>query len=171
MYSAEVAKQLARLEKDLLEMKSSQPIGSNSVRSYEILSNFVWDYDYTISAEDFNGFSYSHSFRVRYIADNQQAPFASIRFMAQVNNIKYNPLTPQSNFVIPGVTSGTDNAYIRIGEDIFTNPDLTEYALDNVIDWRVELLPGSLGTNFKLKFIINATDTGRIEIRPFSVTG
>lgn len=160
----DLAKELSRLEKDLIQMKTSQPVGSNSVRAYETLTNFVWDYDYTMSSSNYNGLSYTHGFGVKFVARSQSAPFASIRLIAQVNGDRYNPLSAQNNN--GGVTTGVDNSYITIYEDITTTGNLSDYALDNTVRWVVGTNCKSAGTNFKIKVIVTATDLGRIEIRP-----
>lgn len=154
---------VARLEKDLVAMKTTQPIGSSSVRSYESLTNYVWDYDYTMAANNYNGISYSHGFSIKFTARNQSAPFANVRVLAQVNGVRYNSLSATNTN--GGVTTGVDNAYIQIYEDIFNTGSLKDYAQDNVIRWRINTSCKSIGTNFKIKVIVTATDMGRIELR------
>lgn len=153
---------VARLEKDLIAMKTTQPTGSSSVRAYESLTNYVWDYDYTMAARDNIGFAYSHGFRVIFTSNNQSAPFATIRVIAQVNGVKYNPLSATN--LNGGVTTGVDNSYIVISEDIFTSGNLKDSAQDNTVKWVFNTWSKLAGTNFKIKVIVTATDTGRIEL-------
>jgi len=158
--------EVARLEKDLIAMKSPQPIGSNSVTAYETLTNFVWDYDHTMASNNYNGISYTHGVYVKFTARNQSAPFAHIRVLAQINGVRYNPLTSTNSN--GGPTTNPSTSFIEIYEDIFNTGSLKDYAQDNVVRWRINTSSKLIGTNIKIKVIVTATDMGILELKPFN---
>lgn len=162
----EMVKLVDRMEKDLLAMKSSQPIGSNSVRVYETLTNFIWDYDYTMTSANYDGIRYGHGMQIKFISRNQSAPFGSLRIQAKINGVTYDPVTAHNNF--GGVTNGPDLSYITINEDIQNTGNLYDYALDNTLRWRINTSAASAGTNIQIKLIVTATDMGRIQVRLFN---
>lgn len=147
-------------------MKSPQPIGQSSVTAYETLTNFVWDYNYTMTSSNYNGINYIHGMQVKFTARNQSAPFASIRIMAEVNGVRYNPLT--STNPNGGPTTNPSTSYIEIYEDIFNTGSLKDYAQDNVVRWRINTSSKQVGTNIKIKVIVTATDMGILEFRNFN---
>lgn len=150
--------EIAKIERDLMQMKTSQPIGSNSVRVYETLTNFVWDYDYTMTSADYNGIGYGRGMRVIFTAREQSAPFATIRIMAEVNGQKYNMLWAPN-----GPSTGPANAYIQVYEDITSTGSLLDYTKDNTVRWRILPNCTTLGTTIRIKFIVTATDQGRLD--------
>lgn len=158
-----LAEKVDYLEKQLVGMKLAQPVGQDSVRAYETLTNFVWDYDYTYTSANYNGITYTHGFKVIFTSRNQSAPFASVRFMAEVNGVRYNPLSAQ-NFN-GGPTTGTDNSFIEVNDDTTFSGSLTEYALDNTVRWNFSTTAKTVGTNIKIKIIVTATDQGKIELK------
>lgn len=162
-----IAQSVSRLEKDLVQMKTSQPVGSGSVRAYETLTNNIWDSNYTFTAANYNGLAYTGGIYVKFISRTQSAPFATIRVIAEINGQKYNPLSAQ-NFAVTGPTAGIDNAYVTIYEDIFNSGSLSDYALDNTVKWQINTSARSIGTVIRLKVIVTATDMGRIIITPFN---
>lgn len=156
-------KVVSRLEKDLIAMKTAQPTGTSSVRAYETLTNFVWDYDYTFTAANYNGFAYGHGFGITFTSRSQSAPFASVRLIAQVNGVRYNSLSSTNRF--GGITNAPDNASIQVSDDIYSTGNLKDYTQDNTVKWVVNTACNTAGTNIKIKVIVTATDMGKIDIK------
>lgn len=142
------------IEKELIGIKTNQPIGSDSVRSYETLSNNQWDFTWTPSSEDYNGVFYGRNFRVVFKSNNQSAPFANLRVIAEVNGSKYDPLSYRI---------GGSSMEMRIADDVFNSGDITNYAADNVFSWFIFLQASSTSDTLTMKFIVTATDTGKVE--------
>lgn len=155
---------IVRLEKDLVDMKSPQPVGSSSIQVYETLTNFIWDFDYTMTSSDADIISgYRKVIGVTFTSRTQSAPFASLRFTAQVNGVRYNPLS--SHNLYAGITTNPSGTYITLEEDRYSAGDLNEYAKDNTVRWIVRISSRLVNTNIKIKLIATATDVGIITTR------
>ena len=148
-----LVKRIKRLEQDVIDFKTKQPVGTDSVRAYTTQTNNIWDVEGTV-VESYPGAG-SGQVRafVRFQADNQNIPFGSMRLIATVNGNNYQYANSSNNF------NSTTVPYIMTGTDPFWTAE--EGADPSILRFLV-VGTGPVGTQFKYKFFVDATDTGRI---------
>lgn len=154
MNDTDLLKRIKRLENDVLGYKTFQPIGSDSVRTFTTMTNNEWDVD-VVLVESFAGASFGQiDKRIRFKADNQKAPFVRLRAFAEFDGIRYDYSTNSRdtlNTTIDTVLIQDD--WYAINRQETVDPGLLRLQC---------LASGSPGKRVKLKFAIDATDTGRM---------
>lgn len=149
----DLGKRIKRLEADIISYKTSQPVGSDSVRAYTTQSNNIWDLTETV-VESYpgSGSGQARAF-VRFKAAHQTAPFGRLRWQAQINGVNYNYSTT-SNFF------NTTTPYIFSSMDMFyaSAEELNDSTLLRW-NWVASAAPGA---TIRVKFFVEATDTGRL---------
>lgn len=144
---------IKRLESDVLSYKTSQPVGTDSVRVFQNQTNNIWDVEQTV-VESFAGAGYGQvRASVRFKADHQSAPFGRMRWFATVNGVNYSYTTSSEN-----ATSATPYIFSSIDNLTPTTEELNDPTL-----LRFNIVGSAApGVVLRYKFIIDATDTGRI---------
>src|SRR5688500_2344075 len=86
----DLLKRVHKLENNVLAYKTNQPIGASSVRAFRTITNEEWDFEGTFLESEF-GVTPSGYFMVwvRFNADNQSAPFATLRYFAEIGGEVY----------------------------------------------------------------------------------
>lgn len=157
MSNNSIAEKIKNIKNELVSFKTAQPIGSQSVRVSNIQTNNLWDYEWTPTQLDASATGgYEAHILVTYISSFQQAPFASIRIIAEINGLRYDPTTK------PPFVSGSSDPGIDVYGNIFGTGLGGTVGGSNTVQWRVDLNANSLNTTIKLKFLIKATDIGSI---------
>lgn len=158
-----IPERISAIEKQITAIKTSQPVGTSNVRTYEIITNNQWDVTYT-AVDDLGVGGAAEYVLFEYYADTQLAPFVSLAVIATINGIPYNVLgIPQ---IMPSPYS---QEYITVGEDysggvdgrLWIDPDSGV----GRVKFRLQMSTPNLGSVFKLKFICRATDRGWIRYR------
>jgi hypothetical protein len=149
------------LEMSVQDFKSPQPVGTDSVRTYTNLTNNQWDVTWSaVNQGPFTGQILQS--RVRFVADHQDAPFGRIRCIAEFDGVKYDIKTPANAY-----GSSTQN-YMSCGDELLgngfnlDNPMLLEFENPQMLRFEVRVSAKEVGVIVKLKFIVDATDTGKV---------
>lgn len=155
----DLLKRIKKLEEELVAYKTTQPVGSDSVRTFTTNSNDIWDFNTTIT-ELIAGDGYGQ-FRkaVRFKANTQQAPFGRLRAFVQFNNVNYNPATGSLWF------NSNVKPYVFMLEDTVTSSS-DEMNDPELLRWNF-IATAPHNTNIKVKFFVDATDTGRLYWRDY----
>ena len=146
-----IAKRVKKLQSDLKQYKSPQPVGSDSVRTYTTLSNNEWDVTW-VSVD--NGGNFWERFRVEFKADHQRAPFGRLRVIADFNGQIYEPSTPSDVYL-----SGD---YFAVSDNVFGTGSSEDFAVADTLRWTIEVSTAVVSTVVRFKFIVDATDTGTL---------
>lgn len=155
----ELAKRVHDLETLIKDFKSPQSIGRDSVQTYTNLTNNEWD-DTWVAASV--GGSIAKRFRVRFKADHQDAPFGKIRVIADFNGVKYDPSTPAGQYL------GNARNFMECNDEFLgngfnlDNPMLEEFEDPKLLRFEVVVSAIAVGVVVRLKYIVDATDTGRM---------
>lgn len=150
-------KRIKRLEQDTIAYKSPQPVGTSSVLAYTTQTNNLWDVDFNLGSIDS---STSTTFLVKWHARNQKAPFGKLRFFAQANG------QPANYAASDNITANNDHVFY-VYDDIFLGT-AADFADPQLLRFRLDV-NGVSGTNIKIKFIVDATDSGYFNL--YVVTG
>lgn len=154
----DLGKRIKRLEEDILAYKTTQPVGSDSVRTYTTQSNNIWDITQTIT-ESYPGSGYGQVRRaVRFKANRQQAPFGRLRCFITVNGVNY-------NYDGESLYFNSSTPYVFIMEDTVTSTS-EEMNDPTLLKWNF-IASGPVGMVYRAKFIIDATDSGRLYWRDY----
>jgi hypothetical protein len=147
---------LHQLQTDIREFKSPQPIGSDSVQVYTTMTNDQWDVIWTSTAE-FDSVFFNRWW-VYFLADTQTAPFGRIRVIADIDGIKFDPSTPES------ARLSNTRPYVQGYDDIFGTGINSPQELNNpsLLRFVVDASTPSAGQVLRMKFFVDATDTGTI---------
>lgn len=155
----DLAKRIKRLESDVLGYKTTQPVGTDSVRAFTTQSNNIWDVTTTV-VESYPGAGSGQSRAfVRFKAAHQTAPFGRLRWQATVNGVNYNYATSSNNFnstSVPYGFSSVDNYYASPEE--INDPTMLRW------NW---VMSAPAGAVLRVKFFIEATDSGRLYWREY----
>lgn len=153
----DIYKRVKRLEDDLRSFKGTQPVGTDSVVTYRLLTNNEWDYIGVLPPNTMGfGTASQYRFVIKYISSDQIAPFARAFAWAEYNNAPINYASNQHGYSTP--SSGS----IRVSDWIFgSTPE--ELADPQLIKFEV-VIHGVAGTPIKLKFGVDATDIGQMQI-------
>lgn len=150
----DLVKRIKKLESNVLGYKTFQPIGGNSVRTFTTMTNKQWDLE-GVTTADFEGSTTGQiGARIRFKADNQQAPFARIRFFAEINGQRYDYSTSGNeklNTSTPAVTV-QDDWYGQNRQEILDTSLVRFTCVASALN----------GTTIKIKFAVDATDTGTL---------
>lgn len=158
-----IFKKIKRLEDDLRGYKTAQPVGTDSVITYEIQTNNIWDVDTALPANTlgFGNASYDE-YEVHFRARDQIAPFASMRVFAE-SPITLYYMTPA--FTLATMTQmvvSVAESYSYLNPEAAADPQLYRYTV------RVQ---GPQYTAYKLKMAMSSTDQGRMTIYKVTSNG
>lgn len=156
-------KRIKRLEDDLRGFKTAQPVGTDSVITYATQTNNIWDVDTALPANTLGfGNSSSDSYEVRFTSRDQIAPFAKLRvFASSAINIYYVSVNVIFATMSDLVVQVSESTSYSSPQDA-ANTQLYRYTVT---------VYGPQYTAYKLKFAMDATDTGRMSIYKSTPTG
>ena len=139
----DLAKYIGDIKTQIVDFKSTQSIGSKSIKVFKTQTSNDWDAIWTRP----NPFTVNSVSVFRFIPDNQDAPFISIRVYAQVNGFDFDPMFADRSAV-----------------EIMSNLGNVVTLRSNPITFGVSLQGGNqAGDTTRIKITVLGTDTGRIE--------
>jgi hypothetical protein len=145
--------ELKKIEDDILQLKKRQPNGNDTVQTY-INQNTSWDIDWTPTWTYTAGSSRALNKSVLFHASEQPAPVNRMRYYMLVDGVLYTV----GSFDDPFMGKAAVNGYVH--DTFLSYPNLQpEPGLDA---WYFNVTCYVPGTNIKIKFIIDSTDTGTI---------
>lgn len=161
--NTDIYKKVKRLEDDLRGFKSAQPVGTDSVVTYRLVTNNEWDVIDTLPPNTMGfGNSSQINYVVTYISRDQIAPFARCFVWGEYNGGVLDYSNPAQNATM---TTGA----VRIADWIFyLSPE--ELANPQIVKFQVTI-SGVQNTPFKLKFGVDSTDLGQIQIHKETPSG
>lgn len=143
--------ELKTLEDQILQLKNRQPNGNDTVQSYAN-QNGGWDIDWTPVWA--GGSSRALNKSILFHADEQAAPVNRMRYIILVDGVTYTI----GEFNDPFMGKAAVLGYVH--DTFLSYPNLVpEPGLDA---WYWNITCYVSGTNIKVKFIIDSTDTGSI---------
>lgn len=144
--------ELKAMEDQIRALKNRQPNGNDTVQAYAN-QNSTWDIDWTPVWG--GGGSRSLNKSIQFRADEQQAPVNRMRYIILVDNLYVYTL---GTFNDPFMGKVAVLGYVH--DTFLSYPNLVpEPGLDA---WYFNVTAYVSGTNVKVKFIIDSTDTGEI---------
>lgn len=154
--------ELKNIEDQIRELKKRQPNGNDTVNTYANKSAAVeaggWDIDWTPTWSFTPGSSRSLNKAVIFEADEQDAPISSMRYEILVNNTYWYTI---GVFNAPFMGLVAVNGYVH---DYFLS-----YAglvpTPKKDGWYFNVSAYASGTNVKVRFIVDSTDTGNITVQ------
>lgn len=155
-YYNQLGTELKSIEDQIRELKKRQPNGTDTVQTYAN-QNVAWDIDWTPVWAYTPGSSRGLNKAVIFDADEQDAPISSMRYEILVNNTYWYTL---GSFDAPFMGLVAVNGYVH---DYFLS-----YAglvpTPKKDGWYFNVTAYASGTNVKVRFIIDSTDTGTITV-------
>lgn len=124
------------------------------MRTYTTMTNNEWDITGTIPVSGFGAPWGQTGYRIRFRSFSQKAPFTRLRVFAQFNGVNYDYSTDAS------MTLNTTTPTVLLQDDI--RLEGVSEAQDQGLNRYNVLVSGTSGTPFRLKFIIDSTDKGRM---------
>lgn len=154
MENNDLAEHIKRIENDLIAMKTSQPIGSDSVLTFSTQTNNIWDFEFAPVSTGDGAIARGVRLSVRMLCHNQDAPFGRIRFFAEYNGAPYDYKTPANwRFTAKGPYIMCSDDFLYASSNEMANARLLRFMIDITVP---------IGGVLKLKYVIDATDTGRV---------
>lgn len=154
-YYNQLSTELKSIEDQIRELKRRQPNGTDTVQTYAN-QNVAWDIDWTPTWA--TGTQRALNKAVIFDADEQDAPISSMRYEILVNNTYWYTL---GSFDAPFMGLVAVNGYVH---DYFLS-----YAglvpTPKKDGWYFNVTAYASGTNVKVRFIIDSTDTGTITVQ------
>lgn len=151
-----IFKKIKRLEDDLRGYKTSQPVGTDSVITYTTQTNNIWDVETTLPPNTLGfGNSSYEEYEIQFTSRNQIAPFARARVFAQCALPIYYVTSDVAFSTTAELTIAVSESTSYLNPTAASDPQLYRYTI------RVS---GPQLTAYKLKFIMDATDQGRMSI-------
>jgi hypothetical protein len=156
-YYNQLGTELKSIEDQIRELKKRQPNGTDTVQT-NANQNVAWDIDWTPTWSYTPGSSRSLNKAVIFDADEQDAPISSMRYEILVNNTDWYTI---GSFDAPFMGLVAVNGYVH---DYFLS-----YAglvpTPKKDGWYFNVSAYASGTNIKVRFIIDSTDTGTITVQ------
>ena len=146
--------ELKEIEDALRELKKRQPNGSDTVQAY-INQNPTWDIDWTPSWSYTPGSSRALNKSILFQSSEQPAPVNRMRYKILINNTYWYTI---GSFDDPFMGLAAVNGYVH--DTFLSYPDLTP--APGLDAWYFNITCYQPGTNIKVKFIVDSTDTGSI---------
>lgn len=158
-----IFKKIKRLEDDLRGYKTAQPVGTDSVITYEIQTNNIWDVEASLPANSlgFGNSSYD-DYEVHFLARDQIAPFASMRVFANAPIQIYYVTPSVSLATMTTLSVSVSESYSYLNPAAAANPQLYRYTVR---------VAGPQFTAYKLKMAMSSTDQGRMTIYKVTANG
>lgn len=149
--------ELKSIEDQIRELKNRQPNGNDTVLTYAN-QNETWDIDRTLSWSYTPGSSRSIDLSVLFEADEQDAPVSNMRYEILLNDTDWYMI---GAFDEPYLGIAAVNGYVHDSFLSYANMVPTP-KLDG---WYFNLTVYQSGTNVKIRFIVDSTDTGTVSVR------
>jgi hypothetical protein len=143
--------ELKTIEDMILQLKKRQPNGNDTVQSYKN-QNAAWDVDWTPTFPA--GQSRALNKSIIFQADEQVAPVNRMRYYMLVDGVPYT----LGAFNDPFMGKAAVNGYVH--DTFLSYPNLVP--VPGLDAWYFNVTCYVSGTNIKIKFIIDSTDTGTI---------
>lgn len=161
-YYKQLGAELKSFEDQIAALKRKQPNGNDTVNTYANKSVAGeaggWDIDWTPTWSFTPGSSRSLNKAVIFTADEQDAPISSMRYEILVNNTDWYTI---GVFDAPFMGLVAVNGYVH---DYFLS-----YAglvpTPKKDGWYFNVSAYASGTNVKVRFIVDSTDTGSITVQ------
>lgn len=153
-----LVRRIHELETSIQDFKAPQPVGTDSVRTYTNLTNNQWDITWVATSD---GFAAWNRWRVRFKADHQSAPFGRLRAIVEFNGVKYDFSTNSTAYL------STTRNFMSVNDDylgygLATGGKLSEFEDPQLLRFEVRGSAVAVGVVVRMKFFVDATDTGRI---------
>lgn len=156
-YYNQLGTELKNIEDQIRELKKRQPNGTDTVLTYEN-QNGAWDIDWTPTWSFTPGSSRSLDKAVIFTADEQDAPISSMRYEILVNNTyQYTIGSYDDPFMGLVAVNGYVHDYFLTYAGLVPTPKKD--------GWYFNVSAYASGTNIKVRFIIDSTDTGTITVQ------
>ena len=160
-YYNQLGTELKNIEDQIRELKKRQPNGTDTVLTYEN-QNGAWDIDWTPTWSFTPGSSRSLDKAVIFTADEQDAPISSMRYEILVNNTYQYTI---GSFDDPFMGLVAVNGYVH--DYFLTYAGLVPTPKKD--GWYFNVSAYASGTNIKVRFIIDSTDTGTITVQDTAI--
>lgn len=161
-YYRQLGVELKSLEDQIAALKSKQPNGNDTVYTYKNISNAVaadgWDIDWTPTWSFTPGSSRSLDKAIIFTADEQDAPISNMRYEILVNNTHWYTI---GSFDDPFMGLVSVNGYVH--DYFLTYAGLVPTPKKD--GWYFNVSAYASGTNIKVRFIVDSTDTGSITVQ------
>lgn len=151
-YYNQLGTELKSIEDQIRELKNRQPNGNDTVRTYAN-QNTTWDIDRTLTRA--SGTSRAINLSVLFEADEQDAPVSNMRYEILLNNTHWYTI---GAFDAPFMGLAAVNGYVH--DSFLSYAD--EVPTPKLDGWYFNLTVYVSGTNVKIRFIVDSTDTGTI---------
>lgn len=154
-----LVKRIHELETAIQDFKAPQPVGTDSVRTYTTQTNNEWDIVWTATSD---GFAAWNRWKIRFKSAHQNAPFGRLRVIADFNGVKYDWSTISSAYL------STTRNFLSVHDDYLgtglatSNDRASEFEDPQLLRFEVLGSAVAVGVVVRMKFFVEATDTGRI---------
>lgn len=159
-YYNQLGTELKSIEDQIRDLKKKQPNGTDTVNTYANKSAAVeaggWDIDWTPTWSSVTSRSLNKA--IIFTADEQDAPISSMRYEILVNNTYWYTIGVfDAPFMGLVAVNGYVHDYFLTYADLVPTPKLD--------GWYFNVSAYASGTNVKVRFIIDSTDTGTITVQ------
>ena len=154
-YYNQLGTELKSIEDQIRQLKLKQPNGTDTVNTYAN-QNVAWDIDRTVTWSSGTSRS-AANVSVLFEADEQDAPISNMRYEILINNTYWYTV---GSFDDPFMGLAAVNGYVHDSFLSYANLAPTP-KLDG---WYFNLTVYASGTNVKIRFIVDSTDTGTITV-------
>lgn len=154
-YYNQLGIELKSIEDQIRELKQKQPNGTDTVLTYAN-KNTAWDIDWTPTWVGSGSRQLDKS--VLFLADEQDAPISNMRYEILVNNLYWYTI---GSFDDPFMGLVAVNGYVH--DYFLTYAGLVPTPKKD--GWYFNVSSYVSGTNIKVRFIIDSTDTGTITVQ------
>ena len=151
-YYNQLGTELKGIEDQISALKRKQPNGNDTVSTYSN-RNTGWDIDRTLTWS--TGTQRSINLSVLFHADEQDAPISNMRYEILLNNTHWYTI---GSFDAPFMGLASVNGYVH--DSFLSYANLSPQA--KLDAWYFNISSYVSGTNIKIRFIVDSTDTGTI---------
>lgn len=152
----QLGSELKTLEDQIRDLKRRQPNGTDTIITYEN-KNVAWDIDWTPSWSYTPGSSRARNLSILFTSDEQPAPVSQMRYEMLINNTYVYTI---GSFDDPFMGLVAVNGYVH--DNFLSYAELVPQ--EGVDGWYFNVTCYQPGTNIKVRFIIDSTDTGTITV-------
>lgn len=153
--------ELKYFEDQVAQLKRKQPNGNDTVNTYANVSAAVaaggWDIDQTLTWSGGAGTSRALNKGILFTADEQDAPVSNMRYEILLNNTYWYTI---GSFDAPFMGLAAVNGYVH--DSFLSYLDMVPEPKKD--GWYFNLTSYVSGTNLKVRFIVDSTDTGTITV-------
>lgn len=156
-YYNQLGTELKSIEDQILEIKRNQPNGTDTVLTHQN-KNVAWDIDWTPTWSFTPGSSRQLDKAVLFTSDEQDAPISNMRYEILVNNTDWYTIGVfDAPFMGLVAVNGYVHDYFLAYAGLVPTPKKD--------GWYFNVTAYASGTNVKVRFIIDSTDTGTIVVQ------